>query len=84
MYSFCLQLEKYIFKKMENRFLNCCHDFILTGARFECDRLSYDGNHNPAFNLYYHKTNKEWCYCFNRNQLGQYWQRQRYILSGSL
>ena len=46
----------------------------MTGTRSECDRLSCDGNHNPVFNLYYHKTNKEWCYCLNRNQLGQYWQ----------
>ena len=26
------------------------------------------------FNLYYHKVNKTWCYCLNRNQLVQYWQ----------
>ena len=59
---------------MENRFLNCCFDFSLIGTRSECDRLSCEGNHNPVFNLYYHKVNKEWCYCLNRNQLDQYWQ----------
>ena len=59
---------------MENRFLNCCFDYTLTGTRSNCDRLSCEGNHNPVFNLYYHNINKEWCYCLNRNQLGQYWQ----------
>ena len=59
---------------MENRFLNCCFDYTLTGTRSECDRLSCEGNHNPVFNLYYYNINKEWCYCLNRNQLGQYWQ----------
>ena len=59
---------------MENRFLNCCFDYTLTGTRSECDRLSCVGNHNPVFNLYYYNINKEWCYCLNRNQLGQYWQ----------
>ena len=59
---------------MENRFLNCCFDFSLIGTHSECDRLSCEGNHNPVFNLYYHKVNKEWCYCLNRNQLDQYWQ----------
>ena len=46
----------------------------MTSTRSGCERLSCEGNHNPAFNLFYHKTNKEWCYCLNRNQLGQYWQ----------
>ena len=59
---------------MENRFLNCCHDYVLTGTRSEFDSLSFQGNHNPVFNLYYHKVNKTWCYCLNRNQLVQYWQ----------
>ena len=59
---------------MENRFLNCCFDFTLVGTRSECDRLSCEGNNDPVFNLYYHNIDKEWCYCLNRNQLGQYWQ----------
>ena len=59
---------------MKNRFLNCCHGYVLTGTRSECDRLSCEGNYNPVFNLYYHKVNETWCYCLNRNQLGKYWQ----------
>ena len=59
---------------MENRFLSCCFDFTLVGTRSECDRLSCEGNHDAVFNLHYQKSNKEWCYCLNRNQLGQYWQ----------
>ena len=59
---------------MENRFLNCCFDFILVGTHSDCDRLSCDGNHDPIFDLYYQRTNNEYCYCLNRNQLGQYWQ----------
>ena len=46
----------------------------MTGTRSECDRLSCEDNHDPVFNLYYHKKNKNWCYCLNRNQLGQYWK----------
>ena len=59
---------------MENPFLYCSYNYVLTGTRSECDRLSCEGNHNPLFSLYYHKVNKTWCYCLNRNQLGQYWQ----------
>ena len=59
---------------MKNRFLNCCHDYVLTGTHSQCDRFSCEGNHNPVFNLYYHKVNETWCYCLNRNQLGKYWQ----------
>ena len=72
---------------MGNRFLNCCFDYTLTGTCSECDRLSYEGNHDPVFNLYYHKINKSWCYCLNRNQLRQYWKgivQDRDILSKSL
>ena len=59
---------------MENRFLNCCFDFTLVGTHSECDRLSCEGNHDLVFDLYYHQTNNKYCYCLNRNQLGQYWQ----------
>ena len=59
---------------MENRFLNCCFDYTLVGFRSKCDRLSCEGNHDPVFDLYYQRTNNEYCYCLNRNQLGQYWQ----------
>ena len=46
----------------------------LIGTRSECDRLSCKGQHEPSFNLYYHKGNKATCYCLNRDQLGQFWQ----------
>ena len=59
---------------MENLFLNCCVDFTLVGTRSDCDRRSCNGNHDPVFDLYYQRTNNEYCYCLNRNQLGQYWQ----------
>ena len=59
---------------MENRFLNCCFDYTLVGFCSKCDRLSCEGNHDPVFDLYYQRTNNEYCYCLNRNQLGQYWQ----------
>ena len=59
---------------MENLFLNCCFDFTLVGTRSDCDRRSCNGNHDPVFDLYYQRTNNEYCYCLNRNQLGQYWQ----------
>ena len=60
---------------MQNRFLICCHDFLLIGTRSECDRFCCpEGNHKPVFNLYYHKGNNEYCYCLNRKQLGQYWK----------
>ena len=57
----------------KNRFLICCHDFLLIGTRYECDRLSCKGKHMPVFNLYYHKVNNEYFYCLNRDQIGQYW-----------
>ena len=59
---------------MENRFLTCCHDSVLIGTRSECDRLQCQGNQDPVFNVFYHKVNNEYFYCFNRNQLGQYWK----------
>ena len=40
----------------------------------ECYRLSCEGNHHPVFKLFYHKTNNEYFYCVNRDQLGQYLQ----------
>ena len=57
-----------------NRFENCCFDYTLIGTHSECDRLSCEGQHKPVFNLYYHKINKETCYCLNQDQLGQFWQ----------
>ena len=59
---------------MENCFLTCCHDSVLIGTRSECDRLQCQGNQDPVFNVFYHKVNNEYFYCFNRNQLGQYWK----------
>ena len=59
---------------METRFLTCCHDSVLIGTRSECDRLQCQGNQDPVFNVFYHKVNNEYFYCFNRNQLGQYWK----------
>ena len=58
---------------MENRFTKCCFDFEPSGTRSECDRLTYSGNHNPAFNLYYQRANNCYCFCLSRKQLGQYW-----------
>ena len=58
---------------MENRFEICCHDSLLIGTRSECDRLSFEGKHEPVFNWYYHKANCEYFYCVSREQLGQYW-----------
>ena len=57
-----------------NRFENCCFDYALIGTHSECGRLSCEGQHKPVFNLYYHKINKETCYCLNQDQLGQFWQ----------
>ena len=59
---------------MENSFLICCHDSLLIGSRSECDRLQCQENHDPAFNVSYHKVNNRHFYCFSRNQLGQYWK----------
>ena len=59
---------------MENCFLTCCHDSVLIGTRSECDRLQCQGNQDPVFNVFYHKVNNEYFYCFNRNQLDQYWK----------
>ena len=60
---------------MENRFLLCCHDSLLVGTRSECDRFSCpEGNHFPILNMYFHKSNNEYFYCLNREQLGQYWK----------
>ena len=59
---------------MENSFLICCHDSLLIGSRSECDRLQCQGNHDPAFNVFYHKVNNRHFYCLSRNQLGQYWK----------
>ena len=36
--------------------------------------VSRNSSHDPVFDLYYKRTNNEYCYCLNRNQLGQYWQ----------
>ena len=58
-----------------NRFENCCFVYTLIGTHSECDRPSCEGQHKPVFNLYYHKINKETCYCLNQDQLGQFWQR---------
>ena len=55
---FSVVVRKVHFYKMENRFLNCCFDYALTGTRSEYDRLSFEGNHDPVFHLYYHKVNK--------------------------
>ena len=59
---------------MGNRFLTCCYDSVLIGTWSECDRLQCRGNHDPTFNVFYHKGNNEYFYCLNRNQLGQYWK----------
>ena len=59
---------------MEKSFLICCHDSLLIGSRYECDRLQCQGNHDPAFNVFYHKVNNRHFYCLSRNQLGQYWK----------
>ena len=59
---------------MENRFLICCHNSLLIGTRYECDRLQCQGNHDPAFNVFYHKVINRHFYCLSRNQLGQYWK----------
>ena len=59
---------------MENSFLICCHDSLLIGSRSECDRLQCQGNHDPAFYVFYHKVNNRHFYCLSRNQLGQYWK----------
>ena len=59
---------------MENSFLNCYHDSLLIGTRSECERFScQEGKHDPMFNLYYYKD-KEYFYCVNKKQLGQYWK----------
>ena len=62
---------------MENRFLNCCFNFQLVGPHFEWDRINCKGNHCPESPVYLEKSLGLHCYCFNRQQLGQYW---RYIV----
>ena len=57
-----------------NRFENCYFYYTLIGTSSECDRLPCEGQHKSVFNLYYHKINKETCYCLNRHQLGQFRQ----------
>ena len=52
-----------------NRFENCYFYYTLIGTRSECDRLPCEGQHKPVFNLYYHKINKETCYCLNRHHI---------------
>ena len=59
---------------MENRFTKCCFDFEVVGFHSECDRSNCEGNHDPAFAVFYQMANDEYCYCLNRKQLGQYWR----------
>ena len=59
---------------MENRFEICCFGYDVIRSTIQCDGLSCEANHNPAFIVYYQKGNNEYCYCLNRNQLGQYWR----------
>ena len=55
---------------MENSF-KCGFDHLLVATHSECDRLSCKGNHNPKFNVYFQKADNKYCYCLNRQQLGQ-------------
>ena len=59
---------------MENRFERCCFDYDLIRSTTQCDRLNCEGNHNPAFDICFHKVNNECCYCLNHQQLAQYWR----------
>ena len=59
---------------MENSFEKFCFDYDIIRSTTQCDWLKCEANHNPVFIVYYQKANNEYCYCLNRNQLGQYWQ----------
>ena len=59
---------------MTNRFELCCHDYDLFRKTSQCERVYCSGNHNPQFSVYFHKINNRFCYCLNREQLGQYWR----------
>ena len=58
---------------MENRFKRCCFDFDLIRTAAQCDRLNCEVNHDPPFEIFFHKNNNEYCYCLNRELLNQYW-----------
>ena len=36
--------------------------------------MQCQGNHNPVFNVFYHKVKNQYFYCLDRKQLGQYWK----------
>ena len=55
---------------MENK---CYHSYDIIRSTTQCDRLNCEVNHNPAFDIFFHKVNNEYCYCLDRQQLGQYW-----------
>ena len=59
---------------MTNRFELCCHDYDLFRKTSQCERVYCSGNHNPQFSVYFYKINNRFCYCLNREQLGQYWR----------
>ena len=56
---------------MENKFEKC-YDAIRSTT--QCDRLNCEVNHNPAFDILFHKVNNQYCYCLYCQQLGQYWR----------
>lgn len=59
---------------MESRFEKCCFDFDVIRSYTQCDRLNCEAKHSPVFTVYYHNVDNEYCYCLNREQLGQYWR----------
>ena len=57
---------------MENRFEKCC-DYDIVRVTTQCDRLNCEIIHDPPFEFFFQKSNDEYCYCLDRNQLNQYW-----------
>ena len=58
---------------MNYYFQRCSFDYELVRKSSQCDRITCQGNHNPQFNVYFHKVNNKFCYCLNQKQLSQYW-----------
>ena len=60
-------------------FKNCirCKQFLTSWKeKATHDFLKHysDSKHNPVFTILFQKSSNEYCYCFNRVQLGQYWR----------
>ena len=59
---------------IEKRFEECCFNYDFVHVTTQCDWLNCKVNHDPPFEIFFHKNNDKYCYCLDRNQLNQYWR----------